>query len=157
VPPKKPDRKSVTNEAGRGRSAEAHATRAPEKAPPQVAELPAPRKRAASRSDRTEVQRRPDRVDEIDAWPTEVLTGADLPAALASVEATKTDVTLAAKVVSAVFPCQAVRVVVWKGDDGAVRIAARGHGAGIPTGAIEASLVALDPAADLVGLFGPVR
>ena len=155
--PKKADCKSMTNEASRARAADAQAAKGPEKAHGHPAEpLPPHRKRAASRAERTEVQRRPDRTDEIDAWPTEVLPGDALPPGLRG-ESTNTHTAVSARPTQRLRASQAVPVLVWRSPDGLMHVTARDRAKDAPTHAVEAMLVAIDPAADSVAILGAAR
>ncbi len=95
--------------------------------------------------------------DEIDAWPTQSLGNADLDIeqdeltrigepAYASGPAIFAAATAAKPESNDLHPSQAVRVVVWRSADG-VHVAP--HGTKVNAIAVEAMLVALDPAADL--------
>jgi hypothetical protein len=152
--PKKSDRKSMTNEASRNRPSEVPIPRPAEKAQPVVLPAPAaPRKRAASRADRLEAPRRPHPVDDMDSWPTDVLTGDDLPPGLGA-ENLKGHGAGHSKGTARVHASQAVQVLVWRDRDGSVHMTARERARDIPAHAVEAMLVATDPAADLVALLG---
>jgi hypothetical protein len=155
--PKKADRRSTTNEASRARPAEGQAGRGADRAQAHSPEpLPSHRKRAASRAERTEVQRRPDRTDEIDAWPTEVLAGDALPPGLRA-ESTNTHTAVSPRPTDRVRASQAVRVLLWRAPDGLVHVTARDGAKESPAHAVEATLVAVDPGADLVGILGAAR
>jgi hypothetical protein len=133
---RKGERKSLTNEATRGRSSHAALDKA------TTAGAPQGRKKAASRTDRLESSRRASITDEIDAWPTEVI-GGDLGLDRATTETGTTRLPLRTS--------QALRVKVWKDTEGVVRVS--GGGPDVPKGAIDAHLVGLEPDDDLAALF----
>jgi hypothetical protein len=109
-------------------------TRSPSKTDAKEAQADA-KKKAQGRADKP--AKRPSRTDEIDDWKTESLSNADLSALIAAEGGT-------------VRASQAVRVVVWREDDG-VRVVPQGAVA--PAHAIMAVLTALEPEADLLTLF----
>jgi hypothetical protein len=150
--PKKSERKSVTNEASRPRTA--HEAKGHEKVDPNLGKTQeeAPRKRSNSRADRGEAQRRQSRTDEIDAWPTETLAGTAVPAELTAPSEPQ-EGPPTPRAVGAVLASQAVRVLVWREANGSVQVAAIGSTRATPANAIEATLSALEPGADLVELL----
>jgi hypothetical protein len=164
----KKERKSITNEGPKSRSSQVDKAEKAEKAEKTAlldktqddrpahpfAEVPPPRKRSNSKADKTEKAekaevRKPSRADEIDAWPTEVVAGHDLPVPDVGAQ---TDMSIP-KPSGVVRSTQAVRVLVWKHADGSVRIAAVASGRVVPSDAVEATLAALDVRADLVALL----
>ncbi len=171
-PPKKADRKSITNEGPRSRAGHALGGKAQdkasghEKAPPEKAEAieappPSMRKRSTSKVDRGEAAQRPNRTDEIDQWPTEVgARRGGIAAPLAAEDATTltpmtapTGAAPAAEALAGIVAAQAVRVIVWREPTGIVHVIAAGTGRPVPADALEATLVAADAAADLVTLL----
>jgi hypothetical protein len=163
----KRERKSITNEGPKSRASQVDKAEKAEKAAlldkthddkstHPFADIPAPRsKRSNSKVDkgekaegRTEM-RKLTRADEIDAWPTEVVAGHDLPVPDVGAQ---TDMSIP-KPSGVVRATQAVRVLVWKHADGSVRIAAVASGRAVPSDAVEATLAALDTGADLVTLL----
>jgi hypothetical protein len=90
-------------------------------------------------------RRQPSLADEIDAWKTEALSAADLGAALATDALSQTAAHAIPK------PTQAVRVLVWREDDGTLNVVPSGVPA--PANAIEAMLTALEPGAELAALL----
>jgi hypothetical protein len=161
VPPakettKKTDRKSIPGETGRHRAVQSADAVLQDKTNTELTPVHGtPRRRASSRADKAETQRRQSRTDEIDAWPTDVLAGDQVPASLgleAMAEGAREKAAAAPREVRA---CQAVRVLVWRAADGSVRVTAEGDAA-TPSDladAIEATVTALEPGADLVALF----
>jgi hypothetical protein len=145
-PPKKADRKSITNEAAKARVPQPPQVSKPAEKPAlKPTELPAaPRKRAGSKVDRGEVSHRLSRTEEIDEWPTDVVPGDELPPHVAPPVPSARPVTTV----------QALRVLVWRTPDGSVHVEPAGKGAKTPALAVEATLVASDIATNLVGLFG---
>jgi hypothetical protein len=173
-PAKKPDRKSITNEGGPRSKAAPLVGKLTDKARPgghahekadhkghdkaahaKPDSVPPPRKRSTSRADREEAA--PSRTQEIDEWPTEVLSGKDLGATsgeLAPVPPAPGSGTDVARPRNQVAAAQAVRVLVWRDLHGLVQVVAAGGGRDAPSSAMEATLVAGDATADLLSLLG---
>jgi hypothetical protein len=154
-PPKKADRKSITNETGRHRAQAAAEVTPHDRTNTELTpahHVPA-RKKANSRTDKTESHRRSSRTDEIDAWPTDVLAGDQVPPSLGLDAMARAAQKAAGK--PDVRSSQAVRVLVWRAPDGSVRVTAHGDAAATSGlgDAIEATVTALEPGADLVALF----
>jgi hypothetical protein len=143
-PPKKPDRKSLTNEASRGTSSGAKG----DKGSPST--LDPPRKRTTSRTDRTEAKPRPSKADDMDAWPTEVVGGGDLPSSVRVVDVDREP--KSREEAGAVRAAQAVRVLVWR-EEGSVQITRVGSSRAAPSTAVEAIVVGLDAYANLLELL----
>lgn len=123
------ERKSLTNEAKRE----------------------GPRRRSSSKADRQEIEAKATRTDEIDAWPTDVLSGEQVPANLAL---ERTGAMSAAGPTGIVRCSQAIRVVAWRSADGTIRVAPVGHpSADGQASALQATLTAVEVDADLVGLL----
>ena len=95
---------------------------------------------------------------EADSWPTETSDPSAEDASAYGQERTRIGTpAYKDKARSAAVPAvatQAVRVVIWRGPDGALRVAPQGTA--VSAVAMEAMLVALDPDADLLAWLAPL-
>jgi len=149
---KKADRKSLSGENPRPRANSEHSLPKPEPSGVTMTQ-DSPRKRTNSRVDKAEAQqRRSSRTDEIDAWPTENVAARDLPAEL-SMDRTTNDGKPAARSKDGLVVSQALRVYVFRAPDGTVQLGVHTDDTATPSGAALATLVALEPDADLASLF----